>query len=361
MKRTGTTKACANCNSVFYVPMWRAQRGAVKFCSVACWREAQSKPTPHVCDGCGKEFLAHEHKGQKFCSVDCKTTTGRAIEVRFCRICKTEFSCLPSARKQVCSRECAAIALKLKPRKAGIEQTCLRCGEKFEWKNQGSGKFCSRACVYARYENTRRSKDCKACGKQFDYKPYEELRRKYCSIKCAKQSPDRPRGATHPQFKPRVSLPCAACGKIVQMKPSKATRFRACSRSCRQVLVIQAMPRISSIERKMAAAFKAAGLAPSPQYHIKGFVVDFAFPDARLVVECDGDYWHGLAQQQKKDKCKDAALHKIGWQVLRLSETAINASATDCLRRVQESLLLTAGILSHPNAHLSGGRQNHVK
>jgi very-short-patch-repair endonuclease len=98
------------------------------------------------------------------------------------------------------------------------------------------------------------------------------------------------------------------------------------------------MPRISSIEIKMAEAFEQIGLNPESQYIIGPFVADFAFPDHKLVVECDGDYWHNLPHIQKKDKIKNYYYWKTGWRIVRLWEHEINASSIECAIRVQSHL-----------------------
>jgi very-short-patch-repair endonuclease len=97
-------------------------------------------------------------------------------------------------------------------------------------------------------------------------------------------------------------------------------------------------PRTSSIERKMAEAFKAIGLSPVPQFTIDWYIVDFAFPDEKLVVECDGVYWHGRPSQQIKDRRKDKYLKSKGWKMIRLGEIEINASPETCAAIVQEHL-----------------------
>lgn len=60
------------------------------------------------------------------------------------------------------------------------------------------------------------------------------------------------------------------------------------------------------------------------------FLCDFAIPSARLIIECDGDYWHSLPQMKRRDRAKDAYAKKCGWIVLRLSENHILNDITSC-------------------------------
>lgn len=76
----------------------------------------------------------------------------------------------------------------------------------------------------------------------------------------------------------------------------------------------------------------------TPQRIIGPYVVDFAFPHARLAVECDGSYWHSLPGKPAKDRKKDGYLRKEGWTVLRLTEDDIHASPEACRDKVLHAL-----------------------
>jgi very-short-patch-repair endonuclease len=99
-----------------------------------------------------------------------------------------------------------------------------------------------------------------------------------------------------------------------------------------------AQPRISSIENRMKALFDARRLPYKQQFVIDYYIVDFAFPDAKLAVECDGSYWHGNDRQRAKDRQKDGYLKLKGWTVIRLDEADIKAHPTRCLFRVIAAL-----------------------
>lgn len=65
------------------------------------------------------------------------------------------------------------------------------------------------------------------------------------------------------------------------------------------------------------------------------FLCDFAIPQARLIIECDGDYWHSLPDRIVRDKAKDAYAKKCGWEVLRLPGHQIVSNIDSC----KESIL----------------------
>ncbi|GAG53584.1 unnamed protein product, partial [marine sediment metagenome] len=81
----------------------------------------------------------------------------------------------------------------------------------------------------------------------------------------------------------------------------------------------------TSIEKKVYDELKARGLLFETQKLINGrFLVDAWIPSLNLIIEADGDYWHGLDRVKKRDKAKNAYLKTCGFNLLRLTETEIN-------------------------------------
>lgn len=52
-----------------------------------------------------------------------------------------------------------------------------------------------------------------------------------------------------------------------------------------------------------------------PQYPIGNCFVDFADPQRKIAIECDGKQWHDA----EKDKKRDAKLGELGWTVIRFT------------------------------------------
>lgn len=87
----------------------------------------------------------------------------------------------------------------------------------------------------------------------------------------------------------------------------------------------QNMKEPTSIEKKVYDELRKRGLLFEKQYFVNGkFIVDAFIPSLNLIIEADGDYWHGLDRVVKKDKIENAYLKACGYKLLRLSETQIN-------------------------------------
>ncbi len=73
------------------------------------------------------------------------------------------------------------------------------------------------------------------------------------------------------------------------------------------------------------------GFAFRRQLVIANFIVDFACPKVRLVVEIDGGYHHG---RQRRDAARDRALAVLGWRVLRVADDEVFADLDAVVARV---------------------------
>ena len=92
------------------------------------------------------------------------------------------------------------------------------------------------------------------------------------------------------------------------------------------------------IEKAFAAALTSIGLPYCSQFAFGPYTLDFAIPEKRIAIECDGDYWHSQPACIIRDKRKDKYLFNRGWRVLRFSETEINTDLARCLTVVQQAL-----------------------
>ncbi len=81
----------------------------------------------------------------------------------------------------------------------------------------------------------------------------------------------------------------------------------------------------TSIEKIVYDLLKSKGIIFEKQKLISGrFLVDVYIPELKLIIECDGNYWHNLERVVKKDKAENAYLTKCGFNLIRLNETEIN-------------------------------------
>jgi very-short-patch-repair endonuclease len=88
----------------------------------------------------------------------------------------------------------------------------------------------------------------------------------------------------------------------------------------KKVLEIQNFNR-SKPELLFEKLLNESGYFPEVQYTegMAGFVLDFAFPEIKLAIEIDGEYWHSLPNTQKRDRCKNYYLGvKKGWELIRI-------------------------------------------
>jgi very-short-patch-repair endonuclease len=91
----------------------------------------------------------------------------------------------------------------------------------------------------------------------------------------------------------------------------------------------------SSIEETVAVLLDSLGIKYQRQVFIGRCLVDFWLRDRKLVIECDGSYWHSLPGRPEQDANRDAWLMSRGFNVLRLPEPDIRSGAViDALRKV---------------------------
>ena len=65
------------------------------------------------------------------------------------------------------------------------------------------------------------------------------------------------------------------------------------------------------------------------------YFVDFAIPENKIVIECDGTYWH---KNIEKDKIRQDRIENLGWTVLRFTEEEINKDLKGCGLEVKRIL-----------------------
>ena len=108
----------------------------------------------------------------------------------------------------------------------------------------------------------------------------------------------------------------------------------------------------TEIEKNMAKELINRGIPFVKQFSVNNkFVCDFAIPAFKIIIECDGDYWHAnpklfaekeLSRTQKnnlkRDVYKDKFLFKEGWKVFRFFESDIKFSVSKCVDKIEEAI-----------------------
>jgi very-short-patch-repair endonuclease len=57
---------------------------------------------------------------------------------------------------------------------------------------------------------------------------------------------------------------------------------------------------------------------PEVNCRIEGYLCDFVWREARLIVETDGEQAHGTRRAKERDPVRDADLQIAGWRVIRI-------------------------------------------
>jgi very-short-patch-repair endonuclease len=107
-----------------------------------------------------------------------------------------------------------------------------------------------------------------------------------------------------------------------------APRNRANARRMRRAM--------TDAERKLwyeLRAHRLMGLGFRRQYPIEGFIVDFACPEKRLIVELDGSQ-HARAEGQAADIERTRKLEADGWTMLRFWNDDVLKSLADVCEHI---------------------------
>ena len=95
------------------------------------------------------------------------------------------------------------------------------------------------------------------------------------------------------------------------------------------------------IEKYMENAMFNHKIPAESQYKIGKKIADFAYPQQRLVIECDGYKWHKQDKEQiEKDIKRDKSLARKGWRVLHFSGVQIRRNIEGCIKEIKEALFI---------------------
>jgi G:T-mismatch repair DNA endonuclease (very short patch repair protein) len=101
--------------------------------------------------------------------------------------------------------------------------------------------------------------------------------------------------------------------------------------------------RDTSIEIALQDALRALGLEFLSHASVCGICIpDIVFPEHKVAVFADGDYWHSLPAAVKRDKAQNSALPRQGWLPIRVRESSIKRNVAGCATEIQNILLQAA-------------------
>ncbi|MEK7287536.1 MAG: DUF559 domain-containing protein [Elusimicrobiota bacterium] len=166
-----------------------------------------------------------------------------------------------------------------------------------------------------------------------------------------------PQEKSHPRAKePYV---CLGLGPIHKLKTPITNRRRmritfgfTTLKKLRGSKEVKELFEIPPLEEIVEGWLKKLHLPYQREYHVRlesrrRYRLDFALPQARLAIECDGVKAHARAPQKRKDALKDQDLNRLGWQVLRLKEKEILSEPDLCRQKISSAADARIGFNSH--------------
>lgn len=100
-------------------------------------------------------------------------------------------------------------------------------------------------------------------------------------------------------------------------------------------LQTNALKQDTGIELKMKDALTQLNISYEHPFSFNDkFLCDFAIPSMKIIIECDGDYWHNREDIKNRDKAKNAYITKCGWKMLRFWEHEINDDINTCIKKI---------------------------
>jgi very-short-patch-repair endonuclease len=226
---------------------------------------------------------------------------------------------------------------------------CVVCDKEFYAPgNPKTNLICSRECFYE-YRKTGETYNCDNCGKEIYVRKHARQRSKnfFCGTECANEF----------QTGEKVKLNCKICSKPFEVHPStiKHSKLRGqtiqyCSIECRdndpdkQQMLIDLNhlqnknKKRNKLENKGIDIIKDLGINYIEQYLINDKIsVDIFIPEANMIIEWWGDYWHGHPskikngnpdKRQKKrmalDISQEKYFEKCGFLLLTFWEHEVN-------------------------------------
>jgi len=215
--------------------------------------------------------------------------------------------------------------------------TCIGCGETVTKRMRPDSKYCSLHCYRKSprpQRKTGKMVSCTYCGKDV-YKRkvhLDSFSEHFCSLEHANKW----------QGRNKTSHVCITCGSVFKWSPSRQNNNNIlyCSLECRdndpqrkEMLIKmnanQQQLKPNKIEQAGYAILDSIGIDYVAQYIVSDkFTVDAFVPSKNVVIQFDGEYWHGKPdiypnpdnRQQKRmalDNSQDAYMAKCGIKVIR--------------------------------------------
>lgn len=97
----------------------------------------------------------------------------------------------------------------------------------------------------------------------------------------------------------------------------------------------------TNLEKTMREELERRGLKFAQEFPTRtGFIIDFAFPDLKIAIECDGERWHSSKKSKRKLLFRDYMLRREGWKVFHFSGKDIMNDICKCVDKVMSCVVL---------------------
>jgi len=144
-------------------------------------------------------------------------------------------------------------------------------------------------------------------------------------------------GKKHWRWKEKIIVSCVVCEKTREILASRLRHGKGvcCSSKCCGIYSMQrTKKKDTKIELLIEKELLRREIPYKKQVALLGMtLVDFLLP-SKIVIYCDGEYWHGKQSVKERDEAQNSALTANGYRVLRLTETQIKKSPADCVDKV---------------------------
>lgn len=286
-----------------------------------------------------------------FCSRECfyksgiKRPSRETGKNKTCPVCLSVFYAQKSRADAAvyCSKKCKGVASRLD------KKECAFCKSLFKPKTTASGqKYCSKDC-FSKSRITRQSVPCGHCGKPILVTQCAKRNVNYCSVGCHNKAQSQ-----------KDSYVCLQCGNTFYWSPSRAKQQpKYCGVECRTKspewrqhmiqsnLVQQHKKGLNNLELLGQKILQDIGVPFQEQFLMfDKFLVDVFLPDYNIVIQWDGDYWHGYngakderqKNRQKLDKSQDAYMRKSGVKVLRFWEHEVKKEREKVIEAISRAI-----------------------
>ena len=95
----------------------------------------------------------------------------------------------------------------------------------------------------------------------------------------------------------------------------------------------------TNIEKRMEEALIEENIKFTSQFPIRcrfGYILDFAIPDLKIDIECDGEAWHPIGNS--RDRNRNWFLRNNGWTILRFRGNEILNDIHTCVNKIKDTI-----------------------